>query len=330
MNKKLVYIFAVLVVGLFVISACEQAVGRKISKAEDDNVKIQRMADVEVQQAVVNIGDIDRDIEQIELLRPVVPNPNNPEIQWVTGLQCGGSINEELIEENDGDRNFALTEDLECEGSGILIEADDVNLVCNGHRITGPGVNNNLIYGIYAEGVSGISILGCEISGFNGGIAFNHVEESELIDNTANENYNYGIILRESSSNTLTENTANENRYFGIYLSYYGSSNTLTENTANENLYGIFLQERSSNNILTENTANKNGEEGIYLSYSSSSNTLTENTANENEGKGILVSGESNTLIGNTANENRYGGIYFHVEGSDNIITRQELVCSTS
>ena len=59
MNKKLVYIFAVLVVGLFVISACEQAVGRKISKAEDDNVKIQRMADVEVQQAVVNIGDID-------------------------------------------------------------------------------------------------------------------------------------------------------------------------------------------------------------------------------------------------------------------------------
>ena len=306
MNKKLVYIFAVLVVGLFVISACEQAVGRKISKAEDDNVKIQRMADVEVQQAVVNIGDIDRDIEQIELLRPVVPNPNNPEIQWVTGLQCGGSINEELIEENDGDRNFALTEDLECEGSGILIEADDVNLVCNGHRITGPGVNNNLIYGIYAEGVSGISILGCEISGFNGGIAFNHVEESELIDNTANENYNYGIILRESSSNTLTENTANEN------------------------LYGIFLQERSSNNILTENTANKNGEEGIYLSYSSSSNTLTENTANENEGKGILVSGESNTLIGNTANENRYGGIYFHVEGSDNIITRQELVCSTS
>ena len=28
MNKKLVYIFAVLVVGLFVVSACEQAVGR--------------------------------------------------------------------------------------------------------------------------------------------------------------------------------------------------------------------------------------------------------------------------------------------------------------
>ena len=31
MNKKLVYLFAVLVLGLFVVSACEQAVGRRVN-----------------------------------------------------------------------------------------------------------------------------------------------------------------------------------------------------------------------------------------------------------------------------------------------------------
>jgi len=31
MNKKLIYLFAVLVAGLFIVSACEQAVGRRVN-----------------------------------------------------------------------------------------------------------------------------------------------------------------------------------------------------------------------------------------------------------------------------------------------------------
>ena len=40
MNKKLIYIFAVLIAGLFVVSACEQAVGikpaRRLERGEED------------------------------------------------------------------------------------------------------------------------------------------------------------------------------------------------------------------------------------------------------------------------------------------------------
>ena len=104
MNKKIGYIFGLLVLGLFIISACElanqNAVGRKIVKNEG------------VQQRVVdggageNIGGANLDyeifeapedeVQAVELLRPEEPFPG---VAWVTGLECGGIINEELIEE---------------------------------------------------------------------------------------------------------------------------------------------------------------------------------------------------------------------------------------
>ena len=37
MNKKLIYVFAVLVAGLFVVSACEQAVGRRVLQPKEKN-----------------------------------------------------------------------------------------------------------------------------------------------------------------------------------------------------------------------------------------------------------------------------------------------------
>ena len=52
MNKKLVYIFVVLVVGLFAVSACEQAVGRRVVNRDADDEEIQ--GDLQAQQ--VNLG----------------------------------------------------------------------------------------------------------------------------------------------------------------------------------------------------------------------------------------------------------------------------------
>tara|TARA_Y100000034_G_scaffold19552_1_gene22091 strand:+ start:4977 stop:6356 length:1380 start_codon:yes stop_codon:yes gene_type:complete len=332
MNKKIGYIFGLLVLGLFIISACElanqNAVGRKIVKNEG------------VQQRVVdggageNIGganldyevfeapeDVQEEAQAVELSKPKEPFPG---VAWVTGLECGGIINEELIEENEGDRNFILTEDLECEGNGIVIEADDVTLVCNGHSISGPGDvgEDDPIHGIYAEVVSGISILGCEISGFNGGIVFNHVEDGEIILNELIEN-NYGIVLERSSTNTLRENTISNNRWEGIILRGGSNTNTLTENTLSENNYGIYVY-YSDSNTLTGNTANNNWWKGIYLVFGSNTNTLTENTLSEN-GDGIYVSySDSNTLTGNTANNNRMNGIAI-VFSNENILERNNI-----
>ena len=45
LNKKLDYIFVVLVLGLFVISACEQTVGKKINSKKIENNENRILAD---------------------------------------------------------------------------------------------------------------------------------------------------------------------------------------------------------------------------------------------------------------------------------------------
>ena len=55
MNKKLVYLFVVLVAGLFAVSACEQAVGRRVVNRDADDEEIQ--GDLQAQQVVLGGGD---------------------------------------------------------------------------------------------------------------------------------------------------------------------------------------------------------------------------------------------------------------------------------
>ena len=269
---------------------------------------------------------------------PEAPIPeNNPERRdWVMGVECGGVINEELIEENDGDRDFLLTENLECEGNGIIIDADNVNFICNGNSIIGPGGDairdqRRPIYGIYAERVSGISIVGCEISDFRAGIVLNRIEESEIINSIAHNNLKEGIYLEYSNGNTITENRANNNDEEGISLEN-SDSNTLTRNTAEGNRRRGIQLHLSSSNTLTGNTADGNGIDGIYLFWHSDSNTLIGNTANGNDRYGIhLADSSSENIISdeNTAHENGRGGIVFYENTLDNIITRQALACNT-
>ena len=218
----------------------------------------------------------------------------------------------------------------------LILEGEDFTLDCNGHSITGPGdwvAGNPYLKGVYAESVEGITITNCNINGFTMGINVLYGEASELISNTLTENH-IGIRLGDSNSNTLTGNTANEN-FHGIEL-ISSDSNAITGNEANGNgMNGISLS-NSNSNTLTGNIANNNNNgdilgSGIILRRSSS-NMITGNEANGNGKLGIFIStpiSSSNTLTGNTANNNGQGGIGFHVVGTDNIITEQELVCST-
>ena len=276
MNKKIGYVFTLLVLGLFLISACDQTVGRNVKSSGSQVVDLNDGSFDDLRGEEV---DIEKE-EELVISKPDYPNPENPEIQWVTGLECGGIINEELIEENDGDRDFVLTEDLECEGSGIMIEADDVNLVCNGHSITGPGLQVDSAYGIYVGKphgrgrISGVSVMGCEVSNYETGIVFDiAIGGNELIDNNVHDNH-HGILFSLSDSNTLTENTVNGN-VNGIYLGYSSSSNTLTENTVNGNRNGIYLAS-SDSNTLTGNTVNGNEGSGIFFNVESLDNIITE------------------------------------------------------
>jgi len=93
LNKKLIYIFAVLVVGLFVVSACQQEVGRKINREID--IDYEEVEEVN-EQVVLNRSDYTGgDVRNITYYLNITNNPpihNSGYVRLfrVDGRQIGG------------------------------------------------------------------------------------------------------------------------------------------------------------------------------------------------------------------------------------------------
>ncbi|GAH42836.1 unnamed protein product, partial [marine sediment metagenome] len=123
-------------------------------------------------------------------------------------------------------------------GRSLTLEGEDADTtILQG---TGSG------YGLYSNGISGITITNLLIDGFS-----------------------YGIYLYSSGSSTVTDNTVTDNYYIGIYL-YSSGSSTVTGNTVTYNNWGIYLGSSGSSTV-TDNTVTDNNYFGIYLYYSGSS-----------------------------------------------------------
>jgi YVTN family beta-propeller protein/parallel beta-helix repeat protein len=153
--------------------------------------------------------------------------------------------------------------------------------------------------------ISGFKVTGATGDNKAGIYLQSGVDNSNISDNNASNNF-VGIWLSSSSNNnTLTNNTANSNSN-GIWL-YSSSNNTVTNNTASSNRdIGIFLQGSSTNNTLTSNTANSNNNYGIYLQSSSTNNTIYNNYFNNTNNAVDQGYNVWNTTI--TAGTNIIGG----------------------
>ncbi|MBA2861110.1 NosD domain-containing protein [Methanococcus maripaludis] len=185
-------------------------------------------------------------------------------------------------------------------GNAITITCDNVTIDGKEYTISGIGSNE----GIYASGVSNITIKNVHVEHCFGGIYLDNVTDSIIENNTANSN-DGGIYLIHSSNNTVTGNTANEN-WIGIEI-LQSSYNIVTGNTANSNDWGIGIYGSSNNNNITNNTANSN-KYGIVLAYYSSNNRITNNTANSNKyGIHIEHSSNNNIFYNIFNNTNNYG-----------------------
>ncbi|MFX1573443.1 MAG: NosD domain-containing protein [Promethearchaeota archaeon] len=143
-----------------------------------------------------------------------------------------------------GDGNYSkpyVIEDLIIDGGGsgscILIENSNVSFI----------IRNCTLYN------SGSGA-------FNGGIRLDNVDNGQLINDTAKNNY-AGIYLDHCNNNTILENTLNENEN-GIYADHF-NNNTISGNTLNNPGAGIRLY-YSDNTMISRNTIN-NSVYGIYL-----------------------------------------------------------------
>ncbi|MBA2840986.1 parallel beta-helix repeat protein [Methanococcus maripaludis] len=235
-------------------------------------------------------------------------------LAFISGVSADTAINNvcEINKSGIYYLNNSITSD---SGNIITITCSDVVLDGNGFYLDGNGVAEG---GIYANGVTNVTIKDVTVQGFRYGIYLKYVDNSTLENNAANLNELVGIYLLNSTNNIVTYNNGSDNH---LYLVLENSNNnTITNNTANSNGdYGIFL-DSSDNNTITGNTANSNADDGIYLEHSHN-NVLTGNTASLNKLTGIDIwYSNYNELTNNTANSNNDSGIYLAVS-DNNVLT---------
>ncbi|WP_459202226.1 NosD domain-containing protein [Methanococcus sp. CF] len=194
---------------------------------------------------------------------------------------------------------YVLTCGINCSsGSAITINCDNVTLDGHGYSIIGSHIYNS--NGIYANGVSNITIKNVNVTNFYRGIHLMNVTGCKIENNSANLNMYQGICLDSSSNNDVINNTVDSNSERGIYL--LSSSNTsVTGNAVNLNEYGITL-------------------------YHSRNNSVTGNAVNSNHGTGMMIAdSSSNFIMGNAVNSNRRNGISLQGNSDYNEITNNEI-----
>ena len=87
-------------------------------------------------------------------------------------LSCGDTLT----------ANTTLTENLTgCTGGGLTIGANNVTLDCAGHTLSGNGSNIGVTV---ANGLSGVTVKNCTITGFNKGVTVDTSTNFSLLDNT--------------------------------------------------------------------------------------------------------------------------------------------------
>lgn len=223
-------------------------------------------------------------------------------------------------------------------GDCLVINADNVNLYCNGYSISATDGHSYAVY--VMEGSDNVlvdrcllenSMVGLRAGGtgslttgltLRNNVARNNAWGYELIDltdsliehNTAYENTQHGFYMTESTNNILSDNNEWLSSDYGFYLGS-SSGNQLLRNTARQNgQHGFVVAFESNNNILGSNIAEQNDYSGFILYGARAAvpdgNLLTSNTANAN-GIGIRFedTGTQNQVLGSTVSNNNYGGI---------------------
>jgi len=204
---------------------------------------------------------------------PIYIDNNEPSSNWSVAEGAG------LCTGNGTYSNPYIIEDLVINGGGsgscILIENSDVYF----------RIENCTVYNAGGDP--------------DAGILLSHVNNSQLIGNTASDNGEYGICLFFSDYNNISGNTANDNGNEGIKL-INSDYNIVSGNIANSNYDGGIGLSESDYNIVSGSTTRYNDAYGIALASDSNNNHISGNTANDNYYGIYLSLSDYNTISGNT------------------------------
>jgi len=218
--------------------------------------------------------------------------------------------------------NTTLSED---HHGSIVIAADNVTLDCAGHTVSGPG---ELDAGILLDGRSGVTITGCQVSGFQSGFFLTSASGNTFEGNFASANQHEGVLsVGGSSNNVLDGNTSKDNGNTGFVFEG-AQGNVLRNNAAIANGIstesGGFYLISSSHNLLQQNVSVGNGFIGFGFA-DSGSNVVDKNEARANLDNGFAGSGDNNTFSMNRSVGNFRRGFAF-AESSGLVLLGNEAV----
>jgi hypothetical protein len=224
-----------------------------------------------------------------------------------------------------------LGSDISSSTTCITVNADNVELDCNGHKITynTGGGNNN--YGVYAQYRTNATVRNCQIVDNNNagnyglGVFFNNTNSSLVANSTIWSNgssYNSPVYLQASFDNSIENNTLKPRSSIGEIGVYIGTSarNNVTGNdietyTLGDDNEGIVLMVSSrsyiaNNNITTHGNAGNNA-----IKFTGSDNTTIENNRMATEGTyahAVYASSSPDCMVAGNRISAEGDGIYWY------------------
>jgi parallel beta-helix repeat protein len=208
-----------------------------------------------------------------------------------TGIGCGARISTDTVLDADL---------LDCPGTGLVIDADNITLDLNGHTVDGDAAEvadcaagpGRCDVGIAnTAGHAGVRITGGSITDFSLGVSLVGAAENSLSRLTVSRNLLAGVELDEVTGGRVEHSAITRNAQ------------------APAGVGGITLV--SSTDVVIEgNDIDQNGKLGIRAATSSVRHSIAGNRVTDNAESGILLNGDENTVTRNVFLRNG-GGIAF-------------------
>jgi parallel beta-helix repeat protein len=219
---------------------------------------------------------------------------------------CGEVVTEDVV----------LTADLQCDGDGLIVDADNVAINLNGYKISSAGETDSTDLATGYDGNSGILVTDADnvvisglggIEGFDAGVRFLGSSGGEVSD-VAFTNNNVGIVMSGAQGTEISRNTMTNNGFAIVSASSNEATMAFNSAVANE-LQGIVLT-GSDDNVIAANSLYGNGDNGIYVDIMSTGNTIDFNTAYGHETADLNnADGQPTSVNGNTYGEHNNCGI---------------------
>ncbi len=231
-----------------------------------------------------------------------------------------------------------------CDGDGLIIDGDDVELDCDGHRILG---TVDVGVGVRAEGVEDVRVEDCRIENFDEGIRFVNVEGGEIEDNELSLEFDpatglarcvrvdasedieiegnfaegcRGFDISQSEGLEVEDNEV-EDGELGFLIGGSVVDGHFEDNRVRDSSAGFEIFD-SSNLVFEENEVTDNG--SGFLLEDSVDTVFEDNVASDNDGFGFFVLDASdNVFEDNEANDNGDWGFVLQ-NSNDNVFEDNE------